>query len=55
MNISTAFRLLTGVFMMTAACEAGPTLLLAGDSTLDDYGRRPRPPYASWALSWRNP
>ena len=48
MNISTAFRLLTGVFMMTAACEAGPTLLLAGDSTLDDYGRRPRPPYASW-------
>ena len=48
MNISTAFRLLTGVFMMTAACEAGSTLLLAGDSTLDDYGRRPRPPYASW-------
>jgi lysophospholipase L1-like esterase len=48
MNISTAFRLLTAVFMMTAACEAGPTLLLAGDSTLADYGRRPRPPYASW-------
>lgn len=42
------FRLFTGVVMMSAVCEAGPTLLLAGDSTLDDYGRKPRPPYASW-------
>ena len=25
-----------------------PTLFFAGDSTLDDYGRKPHPPYASW-------
>ena len=48
MNMKMIFRLFTGVVMMSAVCEAGPTLLLAGDSTLDDYGRKPRPPYASW-------
>ena len=29
-------------------CSAGPSLLLAGDSTLDDHGRKPNSPYASW-------
>ena len=48
MNVKMAFRLFAGVAMASALCEAGPTLLLAGDSTLDDYGRKPRPPYASW-------
>ena len=37
-----------GMVMMTLACPAGATFLLAGDSTLDDYGRKPRGPYASW-------
>ena len=32
-------------------CQAGATFLLAGDSTLDDYGRKPRPPYASWGTT----
>ena len=26
------------------------TLLLAGDSTLDEYGRNPSPPFASWGM-----
>jgi DNA sulfur modification protein DndE len=33
---------------ISAVCWAAPAFLLAGDSTLDDYGRKPRPPYASW-------
>ena len=48
MSVKMAFRLFACVAMMSAVSEAGPTLLLAGDSTLDDYGRKPRPPYASW-------
>ena len=48
MNMKTVLCFLAAAMLLPAACEAGPTLLLAGDSTLDDYGRRPRPPYASW-------
>ena len=48
MNMKMVFRIFAGAMMISAVCEAGPTLLLAGDSTLDDYGRKPRPPYASW-------
>ena len=48
MNVKIAFRFFACVAMMSAVCEAGPTLLLAGDSTLDDYRRKPHPPYASW-------
>jgi pectinesterase len=39
-----------GVAMATGTC-AGTTFLLAGDSTLDDYGRKNRPPYASWGTT----
>lgn len=48
MDMKTVFGFFAGVAMLSAACEAGPSFLLAGDSTLDDYGRKPRPPYASW-------
>lgn len=45
------------VAVATVAAFGGPaadnavTFLLAGDSTLDDYGRKPRPPYASWGTT----
>lgn len=48
MNMKAVFKLFAGIAMISAVCEAGPTFLLAGDSTLDDYGRKPHPPYASW-------
>ena len=31
--------------------SAPATLLLAGDSTLDEYGRNPSPPFASWGTT----
>ena len=40
-----------GLTIIAVTCQAGPAFLLAGDSTLDDYGRRPRPPYASWGTT----
>ena len=39
------------VLCLALTCQAGATFLLAGDSTLDDYGRKPRPPYASWGTT----
>lgn len=39
-----------GVAIVAGSCKAGPTLLLAGDSTLDDHGGK-RPPYASWGTA----
>ena len=36
---------------LSARLAAAGTLLLAGDSTLDDYGRKSRPPYASWGTA----
>jgi lysophospholipase L1-like esterase len=48
MNIEIALVALSAIFMAVSVCKAGPALLFAGDSTLDDYGRKPRPPYASW-------
>jgi len=40
-----------GMAMMAWVCPAGTTFLLAGDSTLDDHGRKPRGPYASWGTT----
>ena len=40
-----------GLTLMVATCQAGATFLLAGDSTLDDYGRKSRGPYASWGTT----
>lgn len=34
--------------VVSCTCSAGPNLLLAGDSTLDEHGRKPDSPYASW-------
>ena len=48
MDMKMVFNMFLGVAMVTTVCQAGPNFLLAGDSTLDDYGRKPRPPYASW-------
>ena len=48
MNIKIVLVALSAIFMAVSVCKAGPALLFAGDSTLDDYGRKPRPPYASW-------
>ena len=37
--------------LCVASAAEAVTFLLAGDSTLDDYGRKPRPPYASWGTT----
>ncbi len=37
--------------MCIGALGAGQTLFFAGDSTLDDHGRKPCPPYASWGTT----
>ena len=43
------------IVVVAALCVASAadaaTFLLAGDSTLDDHGRKPRPPYASWGTT----
>jgi len=42
-------KMMIGIFaaLCVASAADAATFLLAGDSTLDDYGRKPRPPYAS--------
>ena len=37
--------------LSVASAADAATFLLAGDSTLDDHGRKPRPPYASWGTT----
>ena len=46
-------KMMIGIFaaLCVASAADAATFLLAGDSTLDDYGRKPRPPYASWGTA----
>lgn len=46
-------KLMIGVVaaLCVASATSAATFLLAGDSTLDDHGRKPRPPYASWGTT----